>query len=212
MQTADPREADDAGGRAGTLLDRTPGRRVLADAEVCPVLIVVGDEGSEQLLADGGDEALGDAVLPRAPVARPGRLHLHRPQRRRHSGREEGIAVEDHETRRRLERKGLAKLLRYPGSGRARRDGAADHRAAAVADDEKNMEGAERRGGHREEVHHSDAVSVVPEECRPGLARSRRSRQSAQVAGDTALGDLEAQAQQLSVDAGGAPALAAPSP
>jgi len=39
----------------------------------------------EQLLADGGDEALGDAVLPRAPVTRPGWLHLHRPQRRRRS-------------------------------------------------------------------------------------------------------------------------------
>jgi hypothetical protein len=34
---------------AGTLLDRTPARRVLADAEVCSVPVVVGDEGADHL-------------------------------------------------------------------------------------------------------------------------------------------------------------------
>jgi hypothetical protein len=41
MQAADPGEGDDVGCRVGTLLDQTPARRVLADAEVRPVLIVV---------------------------------------------------------------------------------------------------------------------------------------------------------------------------
>jgi hypothetical protein len=44
MQAADPGEADDVGCRAGgTVLDRAAERRVLADAEVGPVLIVVVD-------------------------------------------------------------------------------------------------------------------------------------------------------------------------
>ena len=87
MQAADSGKADDVGCRArGMVLDRTPERRILAKAEVCPVLIVVVDEGVEQAAEmvlvedddvveqfppDGGDEALGDPVLPRAPVACP---------------------------------------------------------------------------------------------------------------------------------------------
>jgi hypothetical protein len=73
VQATHSREADDAGASAGTLLDQTPARRVLADAEVCPVNIVEGDEGAdqpakvalvqdddlvEQFAADRGDEAL----------------------------------------------------------------------------------------------------------------------------------------------------------
>jgi hypothetical protein len=74
-----------------------------------------------------------------------------------------------------------------------------------VTDDEEHVEGAERDGGHREEVHGGDAGPVVPEERRPGLPASRGARQGAQVAGDAALGDLEAEAEQLSVDAGRTP-------
>ena len=49
MQAADPRKADEVGCRAGgTVLDRTPARRVIAEAEMGPVLIVVADEGVEQ--------------------------------------------------------------------------------------------------------------------------------------------------------------------
>src|SRR6266567_309284 len=59
--------------------------------------------------------------------------------------------------------------------------------------------------GTEKEVHGGDAVSVVPEEGRPGLAGSRRARQGAQAARDASLGDIEAKAQQLSVDTGRAP-------
>ena len=77
MQAADSREADDVGA-GGTVLDRPPERIVLAEAEVCPVLIVVVDEGVEhatemvlvqhddvveQFPTNGTDEALGDPVL-----------------------------------------------------------------------------------------------------------------------------------------------------
>ena len=115
--------------------------------------------------------------------------------------------VEDHESRCRLEREGVTKLLRDPGGGRARRDGAADDVAPAVADDEEHLEDAERRRGHGEEVHGGDAIPVVPEEGRPGLAGSRGARQGAQVARDAALGDVEAEAQQFPVDAGRAPGI-----
>jgi hypothetical protein len=108
-----------------------------------------------------------------------------RPDHRRQPGREEGVATEDQEARRRLEGKGLAKLLCDPGSSRTGGDGAADHVAPAVAG-----------------VHRGDAVSVVPEEGRPGGVGSRRARQGTQVAGDAALGDIEAEAKQFPADAG----------
>jgi hypothetical protein len=131
MQAADPGEAADPGCRTGTLLDRPLARRVLAYPEVRSVLIVViderveqpaevllvqDDEVVEQFLPNRGDEALSDAVLPATSVAGPCRCDLHRPQSRRHPGRKGSAAVEDHESRRRIERKGLAKLLRAPGS------------------------------------------------------------------------------------------------
>jgi hypothetical protein len=46
MQAADPGEADDVGRRAGTLLDRTNARSVLAYPEVCPVHVVVYPSGN----------------------------------------------------------------------------------------------------------------------------------------------------------------------
>ncbi len=42
MKAADPREADDVGGRLGLPLDRTPERRILAEPKVRSVLVVVG--------------------------------------------------------------------------------------------------------------------------------------------------------------------------
>ncbi len=47
MQAADSGEADDVGAN-GTVLDRPTERRVLAEAEMGPVLVVVVDEGVEQ--------------------------------------------------------------------------------------------------------------------------------------------------------------------
>jgi hypothetical protein len=49
MPAADPWEAHDVGRQAGPLLDRTTARRVLAQADVRPVDVVVGDERLDQL-------------------------------------------------------------------------------------------------------------------------------------------------------------------
>jgi len=74
-----------------------------------------------------------------------------------------------------------------------------------VADDKKHMEDAEGRSRDREEVHGSDAISVVPEEGGPGLAGSRGAGQGAQVPRDAALRQAEDQAEKLAADAGRAP-------
>jgi hypothetical protein len=85
----------------------------------------------------------GDTILPGASVAGARWLHEHRPDRHRQPGREDGIAIEDQEARCRFEGEGLAKLLRDPGGRRDRRDGAADHVAPALADDEKHVKAAD---------------------------------------------------------------------
>jgi hypothetical protein len=44
--------------------------------ESAEMAFVQDDDVVEQLSADGGDKALGDSILPRAPVAGAGRFHL----------------------------------------------------------------------------------------------------------------------------------------
>jgi hypothetical protein len=82
VQATDPGQADYVGGyAAGALLDGPPERRVLAHPEVRAVPVVGVDEGVEQpaemvlvedddvveqLPPNGGDEALGDPILPGA--------------------------------------------------------------------------------------------------------------------------------------------------
>ena len=131
----------------------------------------------EKFPADGSEKSLRDPIFPRGLVAGARWLHEHRPDHRRQPSREDGVAIEDQKARRRLEGKGLAKLLRDPGSSRIGGDGAAEHVAPAVADDEKHMEEAEHGGGHREEVHRGDTVPVIPEERHPVRVGSRCSRQ-----------------------------------
>ncbi len=85
-------------------------------------------------------------------------------------------------------------------------DGAADDLPTAVADDDEDIEQAEGRGGDRGEVHGGEAVAVVAQEGGPGLASgSGRSREVAQEARHGPLGDCEAEAKQLAVDAWRAP-------
>jgi hypothetical protein len=82
-QAADPWMVDDVGWRAGTLLDGTSRRRVLAYPDVRPVFVVVGDERLDQLpqvalvqdddmvekfQADCSNKPLRDPILPWAPV------------------------------------------------------------------------------------------------------------------------------------------------
>jgi hypothetical protein len=169
------------------------------------VALVQDDDVVEKSLADGPGKSLRESILPWALEAGARWFDEHRADRRSQPGREDGAAAEDHEAGCRLEREGLAKLLRAPACRRARRDGAADHVAPAAADDEKHMKDTKHLGGRREEVHRGDADPVVQEERRPGGVRSRCARQGAQVSGDAVLGDIEAEAKQFPVDAGCVP-------
>jgi hypothetical protein len=97
MQATNPWKADDDRRRARARLDGTSKRSVLVVPEMRSVEVVVVEELAEQLLQvalaqdddvveqlppDGGDEALGDAVLPRAPVASPDARDVHGPEQR----------------------------------------------------------------------------------------------------------------------------------
>jgi mRNA-degrading endonuclease RelE of RelBE toxin-antitoxin system len=89
VQAADAGQANDPGLCVWTRLHGPRGRRCLSEAEVGPIVVVVGkvlrEEPSkmvlaqdhyviEELPADAADPALGDAVLPRVAVAGPGRI------------------------------------------------------------------------------------------------------------------------------------------
>jgi hypothetical protein len=155
VEPADARQGDDRCREGGPALDGTAVRRVLADAEVRPVLLVVADrlleQGAqvafaedddvvEQLAPNRSNEALHDTVLPGTPEAGAHRLNAHRAQGGAHLLGKGGVAVMDEVAGCRLERERLPELLGDPGRGRVAGDGAADDLPTAVADDDKDNE------------------------------------------------------------------------
>jgi len=72
--------------------------------------------------------------------------------------------------------------------------------AAAMPDHEEHVEQAEARRRHGEEVHRGDDLAMVLHEGAPVLATLRPRGQPAEVSRHGAFGDLEAEAQQLTVN------------
>src|SRR6266536_1345655 len=84
--------------------------------------VIEDDRVVEQLAPDASHEALGDAVLPRAPVAGARRFDAHGAYRPDHLLGEDRVAVEDQVPRSTFERERLPKLLADPVRGRVLRD------------------------------------------------------------------------------------------
>jgi hypothetical protein len=77
--------------------------------------------------------------------------------------------------------------------------------ASTVLDHEEAVQHAKRHSGHGEEVHGCDDVAVIVKEGNPALASVVGRRPAPEIAGDRALGDVEAQIEELAVDSWGAP-------
>jgi hypothetical protein len=77
---------------------------------------------------------------------------------------------------------------------------AVDDPPAVVSEHDEDEEDAEVRGGHGEEVDRDQVADVVGEERPPGLRGPWAALR--QEAGDGALGDVDAELEELAVDAG----------
>ena len=77
--------------------------------------------------------------------------------------------------------------------------------STTVLDHEEAIQHAKRQCGHGEEIHGYDDVAVIAKESNPALAGVVGRGQAPEIAGDRALGDVEAELEELAVDSWGAP-------
>jgi len=99
----------------------------------------------------------------------------------------------------------LPELLRYPEAARVFCDIEMENLASAMFDNEKAVQHAKSQSRQGEEVHGRDDVSVIAEERRPELAGIVGRRPAPEIAGDGALGNVQAKLEELAVNSRSAP-------
>ncbi len=105
----------------------------------------------------------------------------------------------------RPKRKRLPQLLDDPTARRMLRDVEMQDTPAIVADDKETVEAAERDRWHGEEVHRRNRFPVILKKRAPTVGWPGISRRPLHPAGDSSLGDVKAQHEELAVNARGAP-------
>ena len=157
----------------------------------------------QTLAPDRADEPLREGILPRA-VGRgqdfgdPHALHA-LPE----GSTVDRVAIAEEIRRGGVVREGVHDLLGRPGGGGMLGDVEVDDPPAVVSEHDEDEEDAEAGGGHGEEVDRDQVADMVGEERPPGLRGLGTTLRHE--AGDGALGDVDAELEELSVDARCAP-------
>jgi hypothetical protein len=158
---------------------------------MCPVLVVVPhvfghqplqmplvqyDHVIQQISPATSYPAFSGSVLPGTTKRRSHWPHSGISHERHHVIAKLGVAVEQQEPLGRGVRPRFPHLLHDPKCAGVSGDVATENLAPLVPDDEKTVQHTkgERRDG--EEVHGSDGVAVIPQECQPTLGRIWSSR------------------------------------
>ena len=157
------------------------------------VAFVKHDDMIEQVATAVADEALSDAILPRAFEGSANGLHAKCFRRCEDLSAEGGISVVNQIAGRRVERECLAQLLTHPGAGWMSGHIEMKNSPPVMGDDEEAIENAKGECWHGEEVHGGDGFAVVGEKCRPTLRRFGVTRRLSHPAQDCPLGDVEAE-------------------
>jgi hypothetical protein len=110
------------------------------------------------------------------------------------------VTISEEVRRRGLVREGVHELLSRPGGGGMLSDVEVDDAPAVVSEHDEDEENAAASGGHGEEVDRDQVADVVGKECPPGLRGLGAALRHEP--GDGALGDVEAELQELPADAG----------
>ncbi len=216
VKPAEARQGDDLGGGIRLQLHDSHRGRVLLQGQVrsivevvrgeagqkaLQVLLVEDDDVIQEIATCSADEPLGDPVLPGAASGDLLWFDAHVVDRGEDLVSVLGVTVEDQEARCSIVGERLAELLRDPGCRRMGSHTQVHQLAPGVVDDEEDIKHAERDGGNREEVDRGDDLAVVGEEGAPSLPFVGMGRAPGHEARNRALGDLEAELQDLAVDA-----------
>jgi hypothetical protein len=113
------------------------------------------------------------------------------------------VAVAEEIGRRGVVGEGAHDLLGRPGGGGVLGDVEVDDAPAMVGEHDEDEEDAQARGGHHEEIEGDQVPEMVGEERPPGLRRQGASPRHEP--GDGALGHVDAELQELAMDARSAP-------
>jgi hypothetical protein len=166
-------------------LDRSRVRRVLAEGEVRARAVVVrevrpedsaevgfakDDDVVEAVAANGAHEALGEWILPRRVRCDLDLFDAKAGDALSKRGPVEAIAVAQQVARGRVFRKCLDDLLGGPLGAGFGSHVPMHHPASVDRKHQEDIEDAEGRGGHGEEVDAGERPSVVDEERPPSLA------------------------------------------
>lgn len=173
--------------------------------ETAQVSLVEDEHVIQKISATASDPALGHSILPRA-----GGGYAFGSQAA--GGKQIGglltklaVAIQNRVPVRTRVRECLPELLRYPGAARVFRDIEMENLASAVFDNEEAVQHTKSQSRDGEEVHGRDDVSVIAEESRPELAGVVGRRPVPDIAGNGALGNVQAKLEELAVNSRRAP-------
>jgi len=167
------------------------------------VLLAEDEQVIEALAPDRADETFRERVLPRALRRRENLFDGHALYAAPKWLTVDAIAVADEIGRCRLVREGLDDLLSGPLGGGVLSDIEVQNPPAVVGKDDQDEEDPKAGRGYGEEVDRDQVADVVGEERPPGLRGS--GAPLGHEAGDRALGDVDAELEELTMDARGTP-------
>jgi hypothetical protein len=113
--------------------------------------------------------------------------------------------IQDEELRGRLIGKSFSQLLCNPGASGMTRNVEVNNLSPVMANNKEAVQQLEADRRDREEIHGSDRFAMIAKKGQPAPRKFWISGCSLHPTGDAALGYIEAQHEQLAVDAGSTP-------
>ena len=184
--------------------------REVADQDAAQVPLTEDEHMIQTLAPDRTDEALREGILPRAVRRREDFLDPQALHAVPKLLAVDLVAVAEEVGRRGVIREGVDDLLGGPVGGGMLGHVEVDDAPTMVGEHDENEEDAEPSGGDGEEVDGDEVPDMIGQERPPGL-RGRGAPLREQ-AGDGALGDVDAELEELAMDSWGAPERDSPRP
>jgi hypothetical protein len=177
--------------------------REVAGQDAAQVRFTKAEDMIQTLARDRADEPLREGVLPRTVGRRQDCTDPHALHSLPARGTVDAVVIVEEIGRHGVVREGVDDLLGGPGSGGMPGDVEVEDASAMVGEDHQDEQDAQVSGGNGEEVDRDEVPDMVGEECLPGLRGGYAPLRHQP--GDGALGHVDAELQELTMDSRGAP-------
>ncbi len=135
--------------------------------------LIEHDHMVEQLSAALFDESLCNSNLPWASNRNSNRVNTQALRGLQNFAVKRMLAIKNEKLRRRIVRKSLPELLRYPRTGWISNDVAVKNTSAVMKDDEEIMQHAQSERWLGEEIQGGDGSTVIVQRSRPSSPEQR---------------------------------------